>query len=281
MPDGEFMWDGDLAGKQRGEMLVELILPRDWYDDPDATFPSLYGLNGLYGSDYSSAWLQENRGDNLKWETFLTEELPGLLARDWRTNNHRGAMGVSMGATASVLLAQRHPHLFQFAGSMSGFLDTSSPGMPEALDYMFDPYSLDAQNMWGPYYSSGWFNNDPKLMLGNLRNSTVFVSSGTGNPYPGEGLRRPGDRPDQPGGRGDVAVELADLHRPGGNRRGEDAHEHATAGVAQLDVLEEGHGGRLAGDRRGAERRPVGSRRVALERGGRNVCAVRSTSSGS
>ena len=89
-------------------MLVELILPRDWYDDPDATFPS---LDGLYGSEYSSAWLQENRGDNLKWETFLTEELPGLLARDWRTNNHRGAMGVSMGATASVLLAQRDPHL--------------------------------------------------------------------------------------------------------------------------------------------------------------------------
>ena len=90
MPDGEFMWDGDLAGEQRGEqrgeMLVELILPRDWYDDPDAAFPSLYGLNGLYGSEYSSAWLQENRGDNLKWETFLTEELPGLLARDWRTN---------------------------------------------------------------------------------------------------------------------------------------------------------------------------------------------------
>lgn len=46
--------------------------------------------------------------------------------------------------------------------------------------------------MWGPYYSTGWFNYDPKLMLGNLRNSTVFVSSGTGNPYPGEGLRRPG-----------------------------------------------------------------------------------------
>ena len=74
---------------------------------------------------------------------------------------------------------------------MSGFLDTSSPGMPEALDYMLDPYSRDAQNMWGPYYSSGWFNNDPKLMLGNLRNSTVFVSSGTGNPYPGEGYGDP------------------------------------------------------------------------------------------
>lgn len=64
--------------------------------------------------------------------------------------------------------------------------------MPEALDYMLDPYSRDAQNMWGPYYSRGWFNNDPKLTLGNLRNSTVFVSPGTGNPYPGEGLRRPG-----------------------------------------------------------------------------------------
>lgn len=220
MPDGEWMWDGDLANTQRKEMLVELVLPRDWYEKPDATWPSLWGLNGLYGSEYSSAWLQNNRGDaqsifgdknimlvlpvggqasfytdwqnedrldNLKWDTFLTEELPGLLARDWRTNNHRGAMGVSMGATASVLLAERHPDLFQFAGSMSGFLDMSSPGMPAAVDTMMDPYQRDAVNMWGPYYSSGWRQHDPKLMLGNLRNSTVFVSAGTGDPYPGEG----------------------------------------------------------------------------------------------
>ena len=182
------------------------------------------GLNGIYGSGYSSAWLQENRGDirsmygdknimlvlpvggqasfysdwqkedrgdNLQWDTFLTQELPGLLARDWKTNNHRGAMGVSMGATASVLLAQRHPDLFQFAGSMSGFLDMSSPGMPAAVNTMMAPYSREATNMWGLYYSSGWRQHDPTLMLGNLRNSTVFVSAGTGNPYPGEGYGDP------------------------------------------------------------------------------------------
>ena len=142
-------------------------------------------------ASFYSDWLKEDRGDNLKWDTFLTEELPGLLARDWKTNNHRGAMGVSMGATASVLLAERHPDLFQFAGSMSGFLDMSSPGVPAAVNTMMAPYSREATNMWGPYYSSGWLQHDPKLMLGNLRNSTVFVSAGTGNPYPGEGYGDP------------------------------------------------------------------------------------------
>lgn len=196
-------------------MLVELVLPRDWYEKPDATWPSPWGLNGLYGSEYSSAWLQDNRGDaqsifgdknimlvlpvggqasfysdwekedrgdNLRWDTFLTEELPDLLARDWRTNNHRG----SMGATASVLLAERRRDLFQFAGSMSGFLDMSSPGMPNALDAMLSPYQREATNMWGPYYSSGWQDHDPKLMLGNLRNTTVYAHVATGSPQAGE-----------------------------------------------------------------------------------------------
>ena len=166
MPDGEFMWDGDLAGEQRGEMLVELILPRDWYTDPDATFPSLYGLNGLYGSEYSSAWLEENRGDgaeffkdknimavlpvggggsfytdwqqsdggkNFQWETFLTKELPPILEQGWRTNERRAVNGLSMGATGATILAGRNAEMFDFVASFSGYLDTTSPGMPYAF----------------------------------------------------------------------------------------------------------------------------------------------------
>ncbi len=108
-----------------------------------------------------------------------------------RSNNHRGIMGVSMGATASMLLAERHPDLFQFAGSMSGFLDTTSPGMPEAIGTEMQTYGRTATNMWGPYYSQGWRDHDPKLMIGNLRNTAVFVSAGTGVPYPGEGYGDP------------------------------------------------------------------------------------------
>lgn len=72
-------------------MLVELVLP--------------VGGQASFYSDRPD----EDRGDNLKWDTFLTEELPDLLARDRKTDNHRGAMGVSKGATASVLLTERHP----------------------------------------------------------------------------------------------------------------------------------------------------------------------------
>ncbi|WP_010120662.1 alpha/beta hydrolase [Corynebacterium nuruki] len=227
--------DGDPQGRVKSvhitspamkfdDMVVEMILAKDWYTHPDESFPSLWGLNGLYGSEEHSAWLPKDRGDalthyadkninvvlpvggyasfytdwekpdlgaQLNWETFLTKELPGLLARDMRSNNHRGIMGVSMGATASMLLAERHPDLFQFAGSMSGFLDTTSPGMPEAIGTEMQTYGRTATNMWGPYYSQGWRDHDPKLMIGNLRNTAVFVSAGTGVPYPGEGYGDP------------------------------------------------------------------------------------------
>jgi diacylglycerol O-acyltransferase/trehalose O-mycolyltransferase len=227
--------DGDPQGRVKSvhitspamkfdDMVVEMILAKDWYTHPDESFPSLWGFNGLYGSEEHSAWLADDRGEalkhyadkninvvlpvggyasfytdwekpdqgaQLKWETFLTEELPGLLARDMRSNNHRGAMGVSMGATASVLLAERHPDLFQFAGSMSGFLDTTSPGMPEMIGTEMQTYGRTATNMWGPYYSQGWRDHDPKLMIGNLRNTAVFVSAGTGVPYEGEGYGDP------------------------------------------------------------------------------------------
>lgn len=219
MPAGE-----TVNGAPRNEMLVDLVLPRDWYTDPDATFPTLWGLNGLYGSQNSSAWLQkdrgnaeeifgdknimlvlplggeasfytdwqqEDRGDDLKWETFLTAELPGVLAKDWRANNWRGVMGVSMGATASVMLTERHPDLFRFAGSMSGFLDLSSPGMPPAMVLLTSGYGRDVTNMWGPYYSQGWLEHDPKLHLDGLRNATLFVSAGSGVPYEGEGYGDP------------------------------------------------------------------------------------------
>lgn len=204
-------------------MKVNFLHAKDWASDPDATFPSVWMLGGLYGSEKTNGWLtsgtaasffadknvnvvmpvggtasfysdwqQPDRGETIRWETFLTAELPGILKEQFRTNDSRAVMGVSMGATASLILAGRHPGMFRFAGSFSGFQDMSSPGMPAAVDYMVQAYGREsATNMWGPFQSYGWLTHDPKLLLAGLYGTTVYLSAGTGTPRDGETYNDP------------------------------------------------------------------------------------------
>lgn len=190
---------------------VQLHLPRDWYKDTERTFPSILMLGGLWGSEkenswsyrtkivdyfadknvtlvlpiggsgsFYSDWEQPDNGQNYKWETFLTQELPPLLTQ-WRVQDeHRAVVGISMGATSAVNLAARNPEMFDAVGSFSGYLDTTSPGLPYMFASNLESSGFDATKMWGPYYSRNWREHDPKLLVRNLKGKAVYVSSGNG-----------------------------------------------------------------------------------------------------
>jgi len=193
---------------------VQILLARDWYSQPDKTFPSVWALDGLRARDDESGWMlstniaqfyadknvnvvmpiggnssfytdwdqQPEPGVTYNWETFLTKELPAVLREGWRTNEQRALTGLSMSGTAAVNLAAHNPGMFQFVGSFSGYLDITSPGMPFAIGYAVkDGSGYDAQKMWGPYGSQRWKDNDPKLNVGKLKDTTVYVSAGNGN----------------------------------------------------------------------------------------------------
>ena len=86
-----------------------------------------------------------------------------------------------MGGTAAMNLAERNPHLFKFVGSFSGYLDTTTQGMPEAIQAaMMDAGGYTSTKMWGPNYSQNWIDHDPKLGIENLKDMKVYVSSGSG-----------------------------------------------------------------------------------------------------
>src|SRR5690606_33645030 len=167
---------------------VQLLLARDWNSKPDAKFPSVFMLDGMRARDdengwtletdaeaffadnnvnvvlpvggqssFYSDWIDQNNGQNYKWETFLTKELPPLLERDWRTTDKRGVVGLSMGGTAAMFLPARNPGFAQFAASLSGILTTTTLGMPEAIHYaMQDAGGFDSEAMWGAPGSEGW-----------------------------------------------------------------------------------------------------------------------------
>lgn len=191
---------------------VQILLARDWHSNPDRNFPEVWALDGLRARDDESGWTIEtnieqyyadknvnvimpvggessfyadwnepDNGTHYKWETFLTQELVPVLDNGFRSNQRRSVVGISMGGTAAVNLAERHPYLFDFVGSFSGYLDTTSPGMPQAIAAaQLDAGGYDATKMWGPLGSQDWIDHDPKLGTEALEGTEVYVSSGSG-----------------------------------------------------------------------------------------------------
>lgn len=193
-------------------MQVQILLARDWHSNPQAKFPEVWALDGLRARDdengwtietnieqfyadknvnvilpvggessFYSDWQRPNNGKNYKWETFLTKELVPVLTNEFRSNNSRAVVGISMGGTAAINLAERNPHLFKFVGSFSGYLDTTTTGMPTAIKAaQMDAGGYDSEAMWGPAGSQDWIDHDPKLGIEALKDMTVYVSSGSG-----------------------------------------------------------------------------------------------------
>ncbi|HIW92099.1 MAG TPA: trehalose corynomycolyl transferase [Candidatus Corynebacterium avicola] len=201
------------AAMPEAPVQVQVHLARDWYSDPEKTFPSVWQLGPLYSDENESAWSyatdavryyadknvnlilpvggggsfftdwqQADGGKNFQWETFLTKELPPILEQGWRTNDRRAVNGLSMGATGATILAGRNAEMFDFVASFSGYLDTTSPGMPYAFGQIAGQAGFDATKMWGPYYSADWFAHDPKLLVRNFKNAgtRVYVAAGNG-----------------------------------------------------------------------------------------------------
>ncbi|WP_342318574.1 alpha/beta hydrolase-fold protein [Corynebacterium mayonis] len=193
-------------------MQVQILLARDWHSSPTATFPEVWALDGLRARDdengwtietnieqfyadknvnvilpvggessFYSDWQRPDNGKNYKWETFLTKELVPVLDNKFRSNHKRAVVGISMGGTAAMNLAQRNPHLFDFVGSFSGYLDTTTSGMPTAIKVaQMDAGGYNSDAMWGPPGTQDWIDHDPKLGIENLAGKTVYVSSGSG-----------------------------------------------------------------------------------------------------
>ncbi len=195
---------------------VQLLLARDWNARPDTRFPALFLLDGLRADDDESGWtkdagaaeffadknvtvvlpvggqssfyadwLRPDNGRNYQWETFLTKELPPLLESQWRATDARGLAGLSMGGTAAMFLAGRNPGFARYAASYSGFLTTTTLGMPQAIEFaMRDAGGFDSDAMWGPPSNPEWAAHDPYLLADKLAGVSLYISSGSGTTGP-------------------------------------------------------------------------------------------------
>ncbi|KAA0024646.1 alpha/beta hydrolase [Antrihabitans cavernicola] len=180
---------------------------------------ALYLLDGLRARDDRNAWsfetnaLDQFRNDNVtlvmpvggqssfyadwyapsntngqkstyKWETFLTKELPAYLANYGVSPTNNAVAGLSMGGSAAMTLAAYHRDQFKFAGSYSGYLNMSAPGMREAIRVaMLDAGRFNVDSMAAPW-SPQWLHMDPFVSAPKLNGLSMYISASSGLPGP-------------------------------------------------------------------------------------------------
>lgn len=116
------------------------------------------------------------------WETFLTDELPGLLdgQESIRHNGYFGAMGLSMGGGPAVHLVNRHPEMFQAAAGISSCYSSQDPIGYQYTRLTVEAVGGDIENMWGPRGGQRWDHHDTKADPSGLQDKRVYLSAATG-----------------------------------------------------------------------------------------------------
>ena len=141
-------------------------------------------------SSFYADWYRPAAGSSgtltYKWETFLTQELPGWLAANRGVDpNGDAAVGVSMSGGAALILAAWHPAQFIFAASLSGFLNPSGELWPTLIGFaMKDAGGYNSVDMWGLPADPAWQRNDPMVNIPALvaNGTAIWVYCGAGTP---------------------------------------------------------------------------------------------------
>ena len=139
---------------------------------------------GAYGSYYSDWEREDPILGNHKWETFLTEELPGIVEEQLRTNGKSAIGGISMGAQAAMHLAATHPELYDAVMSFSGYYSTVDELGYQSVRGAVESRGGNLDNMWGPKGSAKWKYHDTISRAAELKDTRVYFSAGA--PVPGE-----------------------------------------------------------------------------------------------
>ena len=146
------------------------------------------GGNGSYFSDWNN---EDPKLGNHKWETFLTEELPGIVEERLTTGNgyaagtngKNGIGGISMGAQSAMHLASAHPDVYDAVMSFSGYYSTMDELGYQSVRGAVESVGGNLDNMWGPKGSARWKDHDTISRPRTLKDTRVYFSAGA--PVPG------------------------------------------------------------------------------------------------
>ena len=148
------------------------------------------------GGTFYSDWERDDPAlGHVRWETFLTRELPAYMKDNFNSDGVNNAIaGLSMSGTSALNLATHNPNFYKAVASYSGYPTASSPGFAQGIAISVAQMGGNSVNMWGPWPSASWFRNDPLLNVGALRGKAVYISSGDGVPSVTDAALNPASR---------------------------------------------------------------------------------------
>ena len=157
----------------------------EWYNGSGLSVVMPVGGQSSFYSDWYSPACGKAGCSTYKWETFLTSELPAYLATKGVDATRTAAVGLSMAGSAALTLSIYHPNQFQYAASLSGFLNLSEGWWPMLVNTsMGDAGGYKSKDMWGPSSDPAWKRNDPMVNMASLvaNGTRIWVYCGDGTP---------------------------------------------------------------------------------------------------
>ena len=183
-----YMLDGLRATNHSNAWLVDRNAAETFEGDNITLVMPVGGKGSFYADWDGPATYDLENPVNYQWETFLTRELPAYLQQNFGVDPTNNAIsGLSMGGTAALNLAAKHPGQFKQVLSFSGYPTTTVPGAQTALRVaLLDAGGFNLNAMYGSLVSPRRFENDPFLNMDGLRGSDVYVSAASGIPSPAD-----------------------------------------------------------------------------------------------
>lgn len=137
-------------------------------------------------STYYTNWYRKDRklGYKPMWETYLTEELPPVVGRTFKTTGRNAIAGYSMsGGTALALLAL-HGDLYQAGASYSGCPLSANPAMQMFImsSMIINTPGVNPLNAYAGFVSPAVYRYDPLFHIDKLRGKPLFLSASLGVP---------------------------------------------------------------------------------------------------
>ena len=118
-----------------------------------------------------------------KWETFLTQELPGVLEQQTGIpfNGERYIGGLSMGGSAAIRLANLHPELYSGTFSVSGCYSSTSTAGRAYFNLASRVMGGNPDLMWGPGTTPERLRNDVVADPKGIASMPLYIYSANGH----------------------------------------------------------------------------------------------------
>ncbi|WP_194838514.1 alpha/beta hydrolase family protein [Nocardia sp. XZ_19_369] len=209
-PGALYLLDGLRAGAVNGWFANTDAV--SMFADDDLTVVMPAGGPGSWYADWAGPTAEHGRVLTYRWETFLTDELPGFLAGFGVGPDRYAVVGLSMSASSALVLAAHHRSQFRAAAAFSGILDWHSPDMREAVRAATWQAGHDPDRMAVPG-SPAWDHLDPVTAAPLLAGLPLYLAASPGLPSPGDRIDSLSAAADTVGAMALEAVTAVSTHR--------------------------------------------------------------------